>query len=43
MQMISEVGTEQNTTTIILMPSDFVTMAKSIGEGLNITINKEKD
>ncbi len=41
MQMISEVGTEQNTTTIILMPSDFVTMAKSIGKGLNITVNKE--
>ncbi len=30
MQMISEVGVEQNTTTIILMPSDFVTMAKGI-------------
>lgn len=41
MQMISEVGTEQNTTTIILMPSDFVTMAKSIGEGLNITVNNK--
>jgi len=44
MQMISEVGTEQNTTTIILMPSDFVTMAKSIGDGLNITLNhKDKE
>jgi regulator of protease activity HflC (stomatin/prohibitin superfamily) len=32
MQMITEVGVEQNTTTIILMPSDFVTMAKSISE-----------
>lgn len=41
MQMISEVGAEQNTTTIILMPSDFVTMAKSIGEGLNITLKQE--
>ncbi len=41
MQMISEVGAEQNTTTIILMPSDFVTMAKSIGEGLNITLKNE--
>ncbi len=38
MQMISEVGAEQNTTTIILMPSDFVTMAKSIGDQLNIKI-----
>ena len=43
MQMISEVGTEQNTTTIILMPSDFVTMAKSISEGLNITVNNKSD
>ncbi|MBK1883437.1 slipin family protein [Luteolibacter pohnpeiensis] len=30
MQMISEVGTENNTTTIVIMPSDFVTMAKGI-------------
>ena len=37
MQMISEVGAEQNTTTIIMMPSDFVILAKelagSIAEG----------
>jgi regulator of protease activity HflC (stomatin/prohibitin superfamily) len=31
MQMISEVGAEQNSTTIIMMPSEFVTMAKDIG------------
>lgn len=30
MQMITEVGAEQNTTTIIMMPSEFVTMAKSV-------------
>lgn len=34
MQMISEVGAEQNTTTIIMLPSDFVTMAKGIGDAL---------
>jgi regulator of protease activity HflC (stomatin/prohibitin superfamily) len=34
MQMISEVGAEHNTTTIIMMPSDFVTAAKEIGKGL---------
>ncbi|MBN2210362.1 MAG: slipin family protein [Sedimentisphaerales bacterium] len=34
MQMISEVGVEQNTTTIILMPSDFVTLAKSVSAKL---------
>jgi len=30
MQMISEVGTEQNTTTIVLMPAEFVTAAKEL-------------
>jgi regulator of protease activity HflC (stomatin/prohibitin superfamily) len=35
MQMISEVGAEQNSTTIIMMPSEFVTMAKGLGEILS--------
>jgi regulator of protease activity HflC (stomatin/prohibitin superfamily) len=35
MQMIAEVGAEQNTTTIIMMPSEFVTMAKSIADSLS--------
>src|SRR6516225_8695071 len=30
MQMISEVGAEQNSTTIIMMPSEFVTLAKGV-------------
>ncbi|MCE5203581.1 MAG: slipin family protein [Coriobacteriales bacterium] len=30
MQMITEVGAEQNTTTIVMMPSEFVTLAESI-------------
>jgi regulator of protease activity HflC (stomatin/prohibitin superfamily) len=30
MQMITEVGAEQNTTTIIMMPSEFVTLAESL-------------
>jgi regulator of protease activity HflC (stomatin/prohibitin superfamily) len=34
MQMITEVGVEHNTTTIVLMPSDFVTMAKGITQTL---------
>jgi regulator of protease activity HflC (stomatin/prohibitin superfamily) len=34
MQMISEVGAEHNSTTILLMPSDFVTMAKAVSEQL---------
>jgi regulator of protease activity HflC (stomatin/prohibitin superfamily) len=32
MQMITEVGAEQNTTTIVMMPSEFVTMARGLGE-----------
>ena len=32
MQMITEVGAEQNTTTIVIMPSEFVSMAKGLGE-----------
>lgn len=32
MQMITEVGAEQNTMTIVMMPSEFVSMAKGIGE-----------
>jgi regulator of protease activity HflC (stomatin/prohibitin superfamily) len=32
MQMITEVGAEQNTTTIVMMPSEFVTMARGLAE-----------
>lgn len=35
MQMITEVGAEHNTTTIVLMPSDFVLMAKEIAQNLS--------
>src|SRR5262245_39931023 len=34
MQMISEVGAEQKTTTIIMMPSEFVTLAKAVSDHL---------
>lgn len=40
MQMIAEVGAEQNTTTIVLMPSDFVNMA---GEFAAMLHRKAKD
>ena len=39
MQMISEVGAEQNTTTIIMMPSEFVTLAKAVSESLGVKQN----
>jgi regulator of protease activity HflC (stomatin/prohibitin superfamily) len=32
MQMITEVGAEQNTMTIIMMPSEFVAMARGIAK-----------
>ncbi|HEY3756512.1 MAG TPA: slipin family protein [Opitutaceae bacterium] len=34
MQMISEVGAENNSTTVIMIPSDFATMAKSLSQYL---------
>lgn len=35
MQMVSEVGAENNTTTIVLLPSDMVSMARSVSEYLD--------
>jgi regulator of protease activity HflC (stomatin/prohibitin superfamily) len=32
MQMVTEVGAENNSTTILMIPSDFVTLAKSLTE-----------
>ena len=34
MQMIAEVGAEHNTTTIVMMPSEFMTIAKGLGEAV---------
>jgi regulator of protease activity HflC (stomatin/prohibitin superfamily) len=34
MQMITEVGAEQNTMTIVMMPSEFVSMARGIADGM---------
>ncbi|HNB50909.1 MAG TPA: SPFH domain-containing protein [Anaerolineales bacterium] len=34
MQMISEVGAEQNTTTIVLLPSEFVNLARDLSSRL---------
>ena len=31
-QMIAEVGAEHNTTTIVMMPSEFMTIAKGLAE-----------
>jgi regulator of protease activity HflC (stomatin/prohibitin superfamily) len=36
MQMLSEIGIDNNTTTVILMPSEFTNAAKSFSEMVNI-------
>lgn len=40
MQMITEVGAEQNTMTIIMMPSEFVGMARGIAEAVGVRAPK---
>jgi regulator of protease activity HflC (stomatin/prohibitin superfamily) len=35
MQMVTEVGAENNSTTVLMIPSDFVTLAKSFGQYLS--------
>lgn len=40
MQMLSEIGIDNNTTTIVLLPSDITSAAKSFSE--MVTKNKEK-
>jgi regulator of protease activity HflC (stomatin/prohibitin superfamily) len=35
MQMVTEVGAENNSTTVLLIPSDFITLAKSLTQYLN--------
>jgi regulator of protease activity HflC (stomatin/prohibitin superfamily) len=40
MQMITEVGAEQNTMTIIMMPSEFVAMAKGVADAAKIVAGK---
>lgn len=43
MQMVAEVGAENNSTTVIMIPSDFVTLSKSLSEYLHdLTVRKDK-
>lgn len=35
MQMITEVGAEQNTMTVVMMPSEFVSMARAFAEKMS--------
>ena len=34
MQMVTEVGAENNSTTVLMIPSDFVTLARSLADYL---------
>jgi regulator of protease activity HflC (stomatin/prohibitin superfamily) len=41
MQMITEVGAEQNTMTLVMMPSEFVSMARGIADAAKVMAAKE--
>src|SRR6266853_2235642 len=41
MQMITEVGAEQNTMTIVMMPSEFVAMARGIGDMARAAVERK--
>jgi hypothetical protein len=41
MQMITEVGAELNTTNIIMMPSEFVSMARGIADAARFMTAKK--
>ena len=43
MQMIAEVGAENNSTTVLMIPSDFVTLSKSLSEYLQEHRPKKND
>ncbi len=42
LQMLTEIGAENNTTTILMMPSDFILLAKNWAEALQDTNQKEQ-
>lgn len=39
LQMLTEIGAENNTTTLLMMPSDFIILAKNLSEA----IQKQKE
>lgn len=40
MQMLSEIGVENNTTTIVMMPSEFINLAKNVSDTLTKQLPK---
>ena len=43
MQMVAEVGIEHNTTTIILFPSDFLSLANAVTNKRNKNSNNTEE
>ena len=43
MQMIAEVGAENNSTTVLMIPSDFVTLSKSLSDYIHEQMAKKPD
>ncbi|MCM1983506.1 slipin family protein [Lyngbya confervoides] len=43
LQMLTEIGAENNTTTILMMPSDFITLAKQWSEALSDSHSPTQD
>ena len=41
MQMISEVGAEHNSTTVIMIPSDFVSLARNVNDYIQENLSKK--
>jgi regulator of protease activity HflC (stomatin/prohibitin superfamily) len=43
MQMLSEIGAENNSTTVLMIPSDFVTLSKSLSQYVGEHLSKKAD
>lgn len=42
LQMLTEIGAENNTTTIVMLPSDFLTLAKRVSESIQVEQPKSR-
>ena len=36
LQMLTEIGAENNTTTVVMMPSDFLTLTKRLSDSIQV-------
>lgn len=43
LQMLTEIGAENNTTTLIMMPSDMITLAKEMTNTLQVNRGKNQN